>query len=550
MKLDRDAEDASVAQARAPSPRRRALLATVAALLAAGGGCAAVAASRSAPGALAGGAFTPARAGAAQYGPDPGRTCPAGGAFKILEDDLAGVRPQPKGDGRLCAAADTLLGWSQSESPPESVVSFVAWHFGLPGPVPRVAMANLETEDVRVIAERLGDQVKSFSATAVEPRFGLATDRVRKDVTKVVLLMQDMAVEVAPVPRRLAQNAQAPLGGRLQGDVSKPQVLVSNATGKLESTSPQTGNEFTTELRCGDRPGRMQVEVRGVRNGAPAVLARFPVYCAAEPPVSVAAAPPEKGPVDAGGAERKLFQLMNAERATGGIAPLAWDDAVAGVARGASQSFRDEAAKGSGHFDVVARLKQVDVSSLLVLENPVLAPTPEEAQARLVSSPLHRANLMNPEATHAGVGIVPSTDAGGAAVYVTELLVRELPPVDAEAVRAKLRAAIARKRADARAQPLASDPMLEDLAQRYAQELAAAKGALPKPRADALVAPLYKSFRNVNVLSGAKAEPLDFAEEPGVAGPGKVIGLGVAQGANAVLGKNAVYVVIFVGARR
>ncbi len=294
----------------------------------------------------------------------------------------------------------------------------------------------------------------------------------------------------------------------------------------------------------------MQVEVRGDRNGAPAVLARFPVFCATEPPGSVAVAAPAKGALDAAAAERKLFQLMNAERATGGIAPLAWDDAVAGVARAASQGFRDEAKGGPAGFDVVARLKQVDVSSLLVLENPVVAPTPEEAQARLVASPLHRSNLMNPEATHAGVGVVPSTEGGGAAVYVTELLVRELPPVDGEAVKARLRAAIARKRADARAQPLGSDPVLEDVAQKYAAELAGARGALPKPRADALVAPLYKAFRNVNVLSGAKADPLDFAEEPGVAGPGKVMGLGVAQGANPVLGKNAVYVVVLVGARR
>ncbi len=536
----------------------RAALAAVVGIFALGAACAAVQAARHQPGVVAGGAFSPARAAAASYGPDPARTCPPGGPMKLLEDDLAAVakdsgKPQAKPDGRLCAAADTFLGWDRAEPPPESVTRFVADYFGLVGLPPRVIVARLESEDSRLIVQRLLEPVGGFAARAVEPRFGLATQRLAKDSTRVVLVMQDMPVELAaPLPRRLAPNGQAALGGQLLGDLTQPRVLVSDASGKLSAPPAQPGKAFRADLRCGDRQGRIVVEIRGQLGGAETVLARFPVECASGLASSAPLPPPAKeAPVAE--QEKGLLKLVNAERAVAGVPALAWDDAVAGVARGASASFRDEAQRGgsSGSFDVVSRLKQADVPSLLVLLNPVSAPTAEEAQARLLSSPVHRSNLLNPEATSVGVGVVAgSAPEGGSVLYVTELLVRELPPVDTAAVRTRLHAAIARKRADARAGPLASDPALEQVSQKYAEELAGARGQLADARASVLVAPLYKSFRSVNVLSGAKPDPLEFAEEPGVVAAGKLVGVGVAQGANPLLGKNAVYVVVLIGARK
>jgi hypothetical protein len=156
-----------------------------------------------------------------------------------------------------------------------------------------------------------------------------------------------------------------------------------------------------------------------------------------------------------------------------------------------------------------------------------------------------------PRATHAGVGVASYQDPEAGNVYfVTELLVREQPPVDGQALRGKLRDAIARKRADARAGALGADPLLEEVAQKYAQALAASKGELPKAQADALLSPLYKAFRTVSLIGGAKPEPLEFAEEPGIVSQAKVMGVGAAGGSNAVLGKNTAYVIILVGTRR
>ncbi len=560
------------------APARRALLAAAIAAIAAAAACAAVESARRSPGTLAGGKFSATRPPAASYGQDPTRNCPEGGVFKMIEDNVAesakGSSGSPaKADGRLCAVADTFLGWDAAELPSESVLSFVSWHFGLPTPVNRITITTLETEDPRQIAGRLADVVSSFAANAAEPRFGAATQRVRagmsapgattattseskaaqRGITRVVVVLQDAALEMDPVPRQLPANGEATLNGRFLGANADPKVLACDPSGKLE-TPPQTpGKAFRATLRCGERAGIMPVEIRAQKEGTETVVARFPVACGTSLPTSVAVPEPPKGTADVAAEERKLFERMNAARAAAGVPPIAFDDAVARVVRSYAESLRQQSQPGASapSVDVVARLREAEVISPLVLLNPVVARTPEEGEARMLLTPIHLANILNPQATHGAAGVaLAKTPEGAPEAFVADLLVRELPPVDVATVRPKLYEAVARKRADARAAPLARDPRLEEAAQKYADELAAARGNLSGDRANALVAPLYKSYRTLNVLLGAKADPMEFAEESGVLASGKVIGIGAGQGAHPVLGKNAVYVVILIGEER
>lgn len=534
---------------------------TAAALTAAalGMGCAAVQANRHEPGTLTGGAFAPARPAATQLGPNPAYACPTGGAFPILASDVAevakdGGRPAPQPDGRLCALADTLLGWKEQGTPPESVTSFLAWHFGLPAAPGRVVIATVESEDPRILAQRLLDPVNGFAQNAVAPRFGAVTQREKKGFTKVVAVVYDAVAELEPTPRRVEAGGQVALRGKLAPGVDKPKISYCDPAGKLVDLPAGQGGQLAGDLRCGERPGMMVVEIRADHGGQAVSAGRFPIQCGVPVPASVKA-PPDAKQAAAPGAERRVFDLVNAERAAAQEPALQWDDGVAAVSRAASEASRDETRANTSSstvsFDVVAQLKKSDVMSPLVLLNPAASRSPEEAHWRLAHSPLHRSNMLNPQATHAGVGLASYKDPDAGDVYfVTELLVREQPPVDAEALRAKLRAAVARKRADARTDKLAADPALEDVAQKYATALAAAKGELPKAQADAILSPLYKTFRTVSLVGGAKPEPLEFAEEPGVVSPAKVMGVGVAGGANPVLGRNTAYVIILVGTRR
>src|SRR5712692_3684849 len=79
-------------------------------------GCAGMEANKHYAGAMADGSFAPSRPAAANYGPDATRTCSTGGANPVLALELESWakengKPIPQPDGRLCAAADTFLGW-------------------------------------------------------------------------------------------------------------------------------------------------------------------------------------------------------------------------------------------------------------------------------------------------------------------------------------------------------------------------------------------------------------------------------------------------------
>jgi uncharacterized protein YkwD len=248
-----------------------------------------------------------------------------------------------------------------------------------------------------------------------------------------------------------------------------------------------------------------------------------------------------------------MLEAVNAERAAVGLKALAWDDGLAGVARSIAESIREEVKRGVFDVpsDVGQRLKKAGIASQLVLVNPAQARTAQEAQAQLAGSPGHRQNYMNPEVNDAGMGIAEGAAADGSpAAFVTQIYIQELPPPDVAKVRDQLRAAVVRKRKDARQPSVTFDPALEAVAEKYAQELAQTGGTLTKERKAELVAPLNKGFKTVHVLAGAKADPLDFAEEPEVVSSGRSAGVGAAAGMHPTLGRNAVYAVILVGQKR
>jgi len=512
-------------------------------------GCASVQGGGHAAGAIQEGRLTPGRPAAANYGPDPALSCSAEANSMAGLDLESRAREShttaAKPDGRLCAAAEAFLGWTGKDSPDETVVRFVTWYFGLTSN-PHITITAVQSESQRSIATMLLDPLTKFGQSATQGRYGVATQRLGRDSSKLVLLNQDETVVIEPVPKRLALNSSASLKGQLAASYENPQVLLSNAVGELETPKMPPGKAFQAELKCGDKPGRMQVEIRAEQQGAEGVVANFPVYCGTEPPTSVAIEKPPTGPVDVAGEEKKLFELLNAERASAGLPPLAWDDAVARVARADAEGRRD-----GKQVDLVQALKQVEVASPLIVQNPAQARSADEAHARFATSPRHRANYMSVAVTQGAVGMAAGNDPSGRpTLFISELFVKQLPPANTEEIREQLRSAIARKRKDARAAVLKSDPLLEDIAQKYVQALAEAKGNLPKARQDEILAPVRKPFLTVNVISGAKNEPLDFAEEPGIIASLKVYGIGVAQGAHPQLGKNAIYVAIIMGTRR
>ena len=73
------------------------------------------------------------------------------------------------------------------------------------------------------------------------------------------------------------------------------------------------------------------------------------------------------------------------------------------------------------------------------------------------------------------------------------------------------------------------------------------KGQVPRAKVSEIEAPLYKGFSKVDEIGGVKADPMEFAQEPGVVGDAKLVGIGTAVGVSPSFGRNSTYVIILMG---
>jgi uncharacterized protein YkwD len=225
---------------------------------------------------------------------------------------------------------------------------------------------------------------------------------------------------------------------------------------------------------------------------------------------------------------------------------------VAGVARSVAETLRDQLARGeTPAVDLGPLLEKAGASSSLVIQNPAQTRSAEEAEQRFTASPTNRQNLLNPEVNRVGVGIAPTKDSSGKpSMVVVELFTRALARVDPEAVKRDLYAAIEKRRGEAGAPAARADPRLEKVAQEYAEAMAGSAGKLSQDDASELTHGIRIAYRSIDMIEGAKANPLDFAADQTVVSPGTSLGVGVAQGDNPVLGKNAIYVTVIVATPR
>ncbi len=512
------------------------------------------------PGAISGGNFSPGRPAALVFGPDPDQRC-TGSIFSRLPGEVerqakpANVTP-PKPDGALCAIANSLLGWTEPGAPRDGVLAFMSGHVGLASPARQAFVTTIGTDDDVLISERLAETVVRHGKNYQNARYGAALymipreDRNSRPTFRVVLVLGEEPVALDPLPRRLALGQKAMLTGQLQGDLENPNVILSDAKGQASSPPQAPGKGFKAELHCGEKPGTIRVEIGAEQAGSRRVVANFPVACGTDLPstVPVVAA---QWPTEVAAQEKKVLEIINGERTAAGLQPLAWDPAVAGVARSLSEGLSDENGRAAAVGLVAEQLKKAGVGTALLVVNPAAGVTVDDAQERLLTSPGHRANLMNPETNHAGVGITTVTEKNGATrTYLAEIFVKILPPADLVQVRKDLQAAIVARRVEGKVPEIPVDPALHEVAQKYAEEMAAAKGKLPEERDTQLLDSLKKTYKGVNMLAGASSAPLEFAKEKKVLASGKALGVGLAQGDHPTLGKNAFYVVILFGEPR
>ena len=117
----------------------------------------------------------------------------------------------------------------------------------------------------------------------------------------------------------------------------------------------------------------------------------------------------EEIPEVADSEEIKMWELVNAERAKAGVPPVEFDEGLAEVAclKSADLITHNYFSHHSPTYgDPFVMLKSFGITYNYAGENLAGSPTVEIAHQNLMASPGHRKNILNPNFTHLGIGIV------------------------------------------------------------------------------------------------------------------------------------------------
>ncbi len=266
-------------------------------------------------------------------------------------------------------------------------------------------------------------------------RFGVGVARRKSDgFGAIVFALQGSSISTLPIPRVAARDEPIVVDAVVDVRYRDPEVFVTSQDGDTSHLQVEPGRPggFIARLSCA-RPGRHQIEIMASDATGPTVLANFPVWCAAVPPMAITVEPArDEPPIETSeDGEQRLLASINRDRAAAGVPALRWSGAVAAVARGHSEDMRRThvvahilPATGSA----LDRTRAAHLTPRIVLENVVRAYGLDEAHRALMDSPGHRANVLSPEVTDIGIGVVLGDDtAGRRELFITEVFTRGAP---------------------------------------------------------------------------------------------------------------------------
>jgi len=177
-----------------------------------------------------------------------------------------------------------------------------------------------------------------------------------------------------------------------------------------------------------------------------------------------AEAPPKGGedPLDALAAQ--MAELVNRDRAEHKLPPLGYHKGLAAVARAhcadmrANRFFAHDSPRTGSAKDRIAAARIPNRGSG---ENLAFALTIEVAEKNLMNSPKHKENILSPQFTHVGIGLLRADDGH---LMVTQVFIKAVPIHDVAAVRDQIAEGVNKERLAKGLRRLLPDDALSELA--------------------------------------------------------------------------------------
>lgn len=401
------------------------------------------------------------------------------------------------GDGRLARLAEWFAGVTQrvGGSPPLEAIDFATRHLGMIEPLPAL-LVTVQREDgwdppLESLFEHAPRNIRYNRVGVAVLGFGSAR------VAGVALSASH--VDTSFVPRTVPAGSVTWFEGELDAEYHHPELALTLPDGSTRRVPLGAGKSFSTKLDFATA-GKSQVELLATGPSGLEVVANFPVYVGTTPPKSVVLQ--REPPENAEAAVATLRELLNAERRKAGLPPLQFDPHLSEVAEAHSADMAEQ--RFFGHEsptrgDPVRRARRAGLPIKQLGENVGRGPTARDLHHLLMGSPGHRANILKPEFTHVGIGVVADDSAGERVLLATQLfatVARRLPP---KQFNAELLQIVNRSRSARHEPPLALDAELE--------RVACARSAAPTGGSEF-----------TTVVNGA-LEPEDAAKEPSLYAP-------------------------------
>jgi len=334
-----------------------------------------------------------------------------------------GLTPDPP----LSRLARTLLDASSGAMRTPVDLDVWATHAGHVGPLPSLQWRAV---DLPCAPGTCGHAVEAWSRIppphAPDVAVGLAiTSTAGQAILLRIEAPRTIALEPWPHHRPIGQDAV--LRGALAPGLRHPTLLLGSGDDGpvLElpiDVEPHTaGLGIRAVVPCA-APGPAWLELLAEGESGPMVVFNVRQTCGEIPPPAPPSWTVAEIDLDAGRAEAQLWAAANRSRARVGLSPLRRNPRVDRVARGHSQTMADRLVlahlgpRGDGPRE---RMEVERLGFAAVLENVAVGPNAALIHAALMRSPAHRRNILAPEVTEIGVGVVVTEG-----LWVTENFVR------------------------------------------------------------------------------------------------------------------------------
>ncbi|MGD8862347.1 MAG: CAP domain-containing protein [Myxococcales bacterium] len=457
-------------------------------------------------------------------------------------------------DPRLGELAQWVLEHQRdhASTPPHAAIDLWAHHLGMPEPAPHLVV--LAQADASALRHRVEEELRRVLPRHRYTHYGAATDD--QDGTVVaVLALAFRWTQLDPVPRRLQPGSPLSIRGMLDDELHDAQLVVSFPDGRSERAPRQQGRSFQVQFPTEQR-GEHRIEILAEGKLGTTVVANFPVYVGVRPTtrITVETASDDGERIEADAVRDRLLALINRDRRAAGLSPLKPHEGLSGVAL--SHSREMQRADFVGHTSPTTggaadRVEAAGIRTLFVLENIGRGYSPEEVHRGLMDSPGHRANVMSPDATHVGIGVVVSTEDDRPAYLVTQLYGRFAEPIDVGGAPEEVARIVNAERTRRGLQPLSVDEGLSELAQATAERFFAEPDSRQAELLEALsrkAATRGVPYRRIaammtTVPALSDVRGLEALLEPDLKG----VALGVAQGTRPDTLEHAIAIVVIIG---